>query len=135
MQVTVILAVALHVLTGVFWAGSTFTLARTDGVLAERLFKPQMGAAVVAIAAGIVLWYLLHRGDPGPMEYVLAFGAGSALLAAGVQGVSCGPAIRKLASADQAHALQLRKRMAMGQRIAAGLLAITVVCMAAARYV
>jgi hypothetical protein len=47
-------AIALHVLSGVFWAGSTFVLARSGGIGAERLAYPQ----VVAVLGGIVLWGL-----------------------------------------------------------------------------
>ena len=48
MQVTLILTLVLHVLSGVFWAGTTFALARTGGNDAKQLFGPQMGAATVA---------------------------------------------------------------------------------------
>ena len=77
MQTTLIVALALHVLSGVFWAGSTFVLARTGGDQADRLFRPQMGAAVVAIASGAVLWFLLHRGTPGIRVPVGPFSAGA----------------------------------------------------------
>jgi hypothetical protein len=50
------------------------------------------------------------------MEQTLALGALSAIAAAGVQGA-------------------MRKSPALSQRIAAGLLAITVVCMVTARYI
>ena len=55
MQVILLVTVALHVLTGVFWAGTTFALARTGAVSAASLFRPQMGAAAVAVIAGGVL--------------------------------------------------------------------------------
>src|SRR5215472_2154244 len=47
---------------------------------------------------------------------------------------ACGPALRRLASVG-ANDTRSQTRMALGQRIAAGLLALTVICMAAARYV
>src|SRR5262249_61245027 len=99
MQVTLIVTLVLHVLSGVFWAGSTFTLARTGGAGADKLFRPQMGAAVVAVLTGAALWHLVHAGRPGPTEYVLAAGALSAVAAAGVQGPWGGRAVRMLASA------------------------------------
>jgi hypothetical protein len=45
-----------------------------------------------------------------------------------------GPALRKLSVAGESEASRLRDRVATGQRVAAGLLAIAVTCMAAARY-
>ena len=117
MSIGVIILIALHVLTGVFWAGSTFTLARNGGVGSEALFRPQMGAAVVAVLTGAGMWHLLHAGNFALGEKVLAAGALAAIAAAGVQGA--------------VH----RKQPATAQRIAAGLLAVTVVCMVVSRYV
>jgi hypothetical protein len=133
MQVLLIVTLALHVLTGVFWAGTTFTLALTVGAHADRLFRPQMGAAVVVVLTGGLLWHLAHRGAFGTAEQLLAVGALCAIVAAGVQGMSTGPALRKRAIGGEAEQ-SLRARMATGQRVAAGLLTITVICMAAARY-
>ncbi len=117
MQILIIVLFAVHALAGVFWAGSTFVLARTGGEGAARLFGPQMGAATLVVLAGIGLWAILHRGPEGPMEKTLAVGAVCALVAAGVQG-----GLRKSSPV-------------LSQRIAAGLLGITVVCMVIARYV
>ena len=133
MQAILIVTLVLHVLSGVFWAGSTFALARTGGNLAERFFRPQMGAAAVAIVTGGVLGFLLHRGTPGIQEHLLAIGALSALLAAGVQG-SAARAVRELSAAGAGDPFRATSRVATSQRIAAALLAITVICMAAARY-
>jgi hypothetical protein len=116
MQILIIVLIALHVLAGVFWAGSTFAIARSGGSGADALFRPQMGAATVAVLAGMGLWALLHRASDGPMEHTLAVGAVCALAAVGFQG-----AMR-------------RKNPLAGQRIAAALLGITVICMAIARY-
>jgi len=132
MQTAVILALVLHVLSGVFWAGSTFVLARTGGDQADRLFRPQMGAAAVAVVTGAVLWFLLHRGTPGIQEHLLEIGALSALVAAGVQGLGA-RAVRAVSLAG-ADALTSTNRVVLSQRIAAALLAVTVICMAAARY-
>ena len=52
MQIALVIALSLHVLSSVFWAGSSFTLARTGGLGGEKLFRPQMGAALVAILTG-----------------------------------------------------------------------------------
>jgi hypothetical protein len=117
MQTLLIVLIGLHILAGVFWAGSTFAVVRAGGAGAEVLFRPQMGAAVITVLAGMGLWGILHRGGMGPMERTLALGALCAIAAAGVQGAT------------------RRKNPLKGQRIAAGLLAITVICMAIARFV
>lgn len=134
MQITLIVTQVLHVLSGVFWAGTTFALARMSSDQTTQMFRPQMGAAVVAVATGGLLWFLLHRGPPGPQEHVLALGAIFALVAASIQGITAG-ALRNRAASAEADLTRLRRRAAAGQRIAAGLLGITVACMAASRYV
>ena len=88
MQATLIVTLVLHVLSGVFWAGSTFVLARTGGHQADQFFRQQMGAATLAVLTGALLWFLLHRGPAGIAEHILGVGAVCALLAAGVQGAS-----------------------------------------------
>jgi hypothetical protein len=128
MSITLLVTFMLHVASGVFWAGSTFALAETGAASADKLFRPQMGAAVVAVITDGVLWLYLHLQEP-----VLALGVLAALLAAGVQGALCGPALRQLARADGNDVPQAR--VALGHRIAAGLLALIVLCMAAGRYV
>jgi heme A synthase len=134
MQTVLIIALSLHILASVFWAGTSFTLARTGGAGGEQLFRPQMGAAVIAVLTGGYLGHLVHGGSFGPAERVLAVGALAALVAAGVQGAIGGRAVRSLRSGatDPAAA---RSRIAIAQRIAAALLAVTAVCMGAARYV
>jgi hypothetical protein len=124
---------SLHILSAVFWAGTSFALARTGGIGGEQLFRPQMGAAVIAVLSGGYLWHLVHAGSFGTAEQILAVGALCALVAAGVQGALGGRAIRSLRNgkADEADA---RSRIATAQRIAAALLAVTAVCMGAARY-
>jgi hypothetical protein len=87
----------------------------------------------VAVITGGVLWHLLHPSGFSTTEQVLALGALTAVLAAGAQGALCGPALRRLARADGKDA-RSQPQMALGQRIAAALLALTVICMAAARY-
>jgi hypothetical protein len=117
MQTLLIVLIGLHILAGVFWAGSTFAVVRSGGAGAQALFRPQMGAATITVLAGMGLWGILHRGGMGPMEHTLSLGAVCAIAAAGVQGAT--------------H----RKNPLKGQRIAAGLLAVAVICMAIARYV
>src|SRR3981081_3472581 len=117
MQIVIIVLIGLHILGGVFWAGSTFAVVRSGGAGVEALFGPQMGAATITVLAGIGLWGILHRASVGPMEHTLALGALCSIAAAGVQGAT--------------H----RKSPLKGQRIAAGLLAVAVICMAIARFV
>jgi len=117
MHMVVIALIALHLVGGVFWAGSTFAIARSGGAGGQVLFGPQMGAATVTVLAGIGLWGILHRAGMGPMENTLTIGALAAVAAAGIQGAT------------------RRKNPLKGQRIAAVLLGITVICMAIARYV
>lgn len=133
MQIPLIIILSLHVLSSVFWAGSSFTLARTGGAGGEQLFGPQMGAAVVTMLTGAYLGHSVHAGMFGPAEQILTVGALAALLAVAVQGAIGGRAIRSLSSgtADEAGA---RSRIAAAQRIAAVLLAVTALCMGAARY-
>jgi hypothetical protein len=134
MQTLLLIVIGLHVLSGVFWAGSTFVLARTAGAGAERLAYPQAGAATLAVLAGMVLWGLTHRYGFGTTEQILALGAGCAIAAAGLQ-VFALPTVRQLRQAKEDGTSKFRTRIAIAQRMAAALLAITVLCMAVARYV
>jgi hypothetical protein len=133
MQFVYIVVLGLHVMAGVFWAGTTITLARDPAIRAERFFRPQMGSAGVVFLTGTLLWYFFHGAYFGSMEMVLALGIISAFAAAGVLGALVGSASRQLSAADGATEAHLRTRMAMGERIAAGLLVVTVLCMAVAR--
>jgi hypothetical protein len=134
MRTTLIVTLVLHVLSGVFWAGTTFALARTAGNQADLFFRPQMGAAAVAVTTGGLLWFLLHSGPLGMQGHILALGALCALVAVGVQGVMGGPALGKLSTLGKSEESRSRHRVATAQRVAAALLMITVTCMAAARY-
>lgn len=126
MQVLLIITIAVHVLSSVFWAGSTFVLARAGGQGASALFRPQMGAASASVLSGLLLWYLLHQGGFELVEKILATGAGAALLALLVQIVVVRPALRSA---------EASLRLAAGYRASAGLLVVTIICMAVSRYV
>jgi hypothetical protein len=130
MQVILVFTVALHVLSGIFWAGSTFVLARIAGAGAQQLARPQMGAAALAVLTGGILWTLVHGRSFGLQEQLLALGALCAIVAAGVQGASA--ARMRLAHASSAPAAG---SLILPHRVAAALLAVTVICMASARYV
>ncbi|AZN99239.1 hypothetical protein EJ066_20065 [Mesorhizobium sp. M9A.F.Ca.ET.002.03.1.2] len=133
MQYVYIIVLGLHVLAGVFWAGTTIAVARDPEIRIERFFRPQMGAAGMVFVTGILLWYFFHEGVFGSMEKVLALGIVTALIAAGVQGALVGSASRQLAGANAVMQTQLRAKMTRGERIAGGLLVVTVLCMAVAR--
>jgi hypothetical protein len=133
MQIVLIAAACLHVLSATAWAGFSFAMARTAAASVERLIRPQMGAAVVAVLSGGWFWSLSHEGVFGTPEEVLTLGAVAALLALVVQAATALPAARALARSPDAPAP--RRRAAAGQRIGAGLLGLTLLCMAAARFV
>lgn len=132
MQATLIAAVAAHVLFGVFWSGTTFALARTGGVSAVKLFRPQMGAAIIAMLSGGYLWKLTHAGVFELAEQTLAIGVLCAFAAAIVQAGLAGPALRKIRAVPLDDAAQ--RRIAIAYRISAALLAITLLAMASARF-
>lgn len=135
MQYALITVIVVHVLAATFWAGSTFALTRLGGEKAEQLFPAQMGAATLVVLTGAQLWGQLHRGAFNLPEQMLAVGVVATILAAGVQGALIGPARRRLSDASEQTRASLRGRMAIGNRIAAALLAITLATMAGARFV
>src|SRR5712671_2403672 len=126
MQIALIIALSLHILSSVFWAGTSFTMARNGGVGGEHLFRPQMGAAVVAVLTGGYLGHLVHAGAFGTAEKILAVGALAALVAAVIQGAVGGRAIRSLHS-GKADEVAARSQIATAQRAAAALLAVAAV--------
>ena len=134
MPILLIVAISLHLLASIFWAGTTFGLARSGGAGAAALFRPQMGAATLTVLAGAYLWSQLHTGAEGMPEHILGLGALCAIAAAGVQGAMVGPAVRGLKGGTMTEE-QARARFARAHRIATLLLAITAICMGAQRFV
>jgi hypothetical protein len=124
MQLSVATAMALHVLATVFWAGSSFVVARMEGVDARRLFASQAGSGTVAIATGAYLWRVFHPNIIGRAEQVLAIGIGAAGLALALQ----------VAAFLKLRAAGTTGRIATLHFPAAGLLAITAVSMAVFRF-
>jgi hypothetical protein len=61
-----------------------------------------------------LLWLLVHRGTWGTPRHILAIGAFSALVAAGFQGMTGGPAPRKVSVAGEPEASRLCHRVATG---------------------
>jgi hypothetical protein len=130
MQNLLIAAISFHVLAAIFWAGSTFVLARTGGKGATQLLRPQLGAAAVAFLSGGYLWHALHDGSFGTAEKVLGLGIGCAVIALLLQSLLAIGMRGKPGDGDAA-ALD---RSAATERAAAVLLVVTVICMAASRY-
>jgi hypothetical protein len=133
MPMSLMLILAVHVLSTLFWLLSSFIVAQAKGRGAERQYRPQMIAAVLAILSGAYLWHLLHEGGFGGVEAVLAMGAVCAVAAAGAQGMLVGGSLRRLRKGvlDEAAA---RRKITIGQRIAAGLLAVALLCMVGSRF-
>lgn len=129
MHLSIAIALSVHVLAGVFWAGSTFALARNGYAGADKLRIPQLMAAALVIGSGGYLWITLHQGQFGRMETSLSIGAASAVGALIVQISSGFIRAREVGGAG---------RSSIGVRlngISAGLLAVATVAMAAARLV
>lgn len=126
MQTLLIIAIAVHVLSSIFWAGSTFVLARSGGLGAEGLFRPQIGAASIAILSGLLLWHLLHGDSFERAEMILATGAAAALLAFLIQLTVVRPELRSVEPSP---------RVTIGYRLSAVLLVVTIISMAVSRYV
>jgi len=133
MQYALILAAALHVLTTAFWAGTTFALARTGGAAAERLFGPQVAAALLAFASGGYLGHTLHAHAFGRPEQVLMAAIAASAAALLLQAALVGRVLRTLrdGARDQARA---RAQAALAHRVAAVLLGLAAIGMASARY-
>lgn len=81
MPVAVIAALCIHVLVAVFWAGSTFSLARLAGLGGEKFVFPQLGAATLAILTGGYLFGAMHAGSFALAEKILVSGVACALAA------------------------------------------------------
>jgi hypothetical protein len=131
MQYIIAITSAIHVLTSVFWAGSTFTLARTGGT-GERLFGAQMVAAALVILTGGYLFKTLHEGASGPVEHMLGIGVISALFAFAVQVLIVGRSLRKLrANSSDAPA---QSRIVIANRVSGVLLAVAALSMGGSRF-
>jgi hypothetical protein len=119
-----IVALSLHVLAAIFWAGSTFVLARTAGLGLDRLRAPQLGAAFVAAASGAYLGHAGHGEALTRAQWVVLAGAALALVAAALQ----------VTAALRDHGPERLGFNVSVQRAAAGLLAAAALCMVLARY-
>ena len=159
----------IHILAGVFWAGSAFFLAgfliptiRETGPEGGRVMGHLVGrrrlpvfvgiAVLLTVLSGLIMYGRTAAATHGTWTGTapgIAYGIGglAAILGAIVgMGVS-GAAARRMAaigqraaeagrpsSEQQAEIQGLQRRMMLGARIAAGLIALAVVAMATARY-
>ncbi len=134
MNLAVALVLPLHMLAAVVWLGLAVVIAMNAGKGGEKAFRPQMVAAVVAFLSGGYLWHVYYGAQFGKPQAVLGLGVLCAIAAAGVQGMMVGRARRKLKTGVLTEAVA-RPQIARAHQIAAGLLVITVICMAVARQV
>jgi uncharacterized membrane protein len=160
-SVFIVLARAIHVMSGVIWAGGIFLMAivivpllarhggegagRWLGLAGRRTGLAVATSAPLAILSGTYLFATLHPHDQSAGGVVLKAGAAAALLSAAV-GVlvsrTAGRRLLQLTSAQQAkpspeaarEMAALRMRIAVSARVAAGLLGVTVLAMATYRY-
>lgn len=124
MPTAFVIVLSIHMLATTFWAGTSFTLARTNGIGIERIRAPQLIAALVAILSGGYLGQAAHSGALTRMLQVLMVGAACALLAGAIQVVA----------ALLARRARSQSTGIVAQRVAAGLLAVAAVSMVSARY-
>lgn len=130
MPIPLIITLGLHIAGALFWLLTSLVMGFGGNPAASKvMFRPQMVAATVAVFSGGGLWSMLHPGGFGRAEIVLAIGAVLAVAAAGVQGAMVGGSVRRLPDpvAEQ--------KILRGQRIAAGLLVVTLALMMLARHV
>ena len=85
MAALLMVLIVLHVVPAVFWAGSTFVLARDPMMGDISLRGAQAGAAGLVIVMGIVLMAIHYDIAPGAQEWTLGIGALCAIVAVGVQ--------------------------------------------------
>jgi uncharacterized membrane protein len=158
----IVLARAIHIFGGVFWAGSTFLLtwvifpigvqhaadgaARWIGTIARKAGPISGISALLTVLTGIYLMLVLHPEDRSASGMVLQTGAVAAVLSFFVGFLVGRPAGRKLlqlneqqtstpSAAELAERETLRKRAAISSTLTAILLAIAVLAMATFRYV
>lgn len=158
----ILLARAVHIFGGVFWAGSTFLLTwvifpigarhAADGAgrwvgMIGRKAGPISGiSALLTVLSGIYLMLVLHPGDRSASGMVLQAGAVAAVLSFFVGFFVGRPAGQKLlqlveqqsstpSSAELAQRASLQKRAAISSKLTAALLGLAVLAMALFRYV
>jgi uncharacterized membrane protein len=159
----------IHILAGVFWAGSAFFLAgfliptiretgaeggRVMGYLVARRRLPVfLGIAMLlTVLSGLIMYGRTAAATHGTWTGTapgIAYGVGGlaailgAVVGMGVSGAAAGRMAAigqrgaesgKPSPEQQAEIQRLQRRMLLGARTAAGLIAVAVVAMATARY-
>jgi uncharacterized membrane protein len=158
----IVLARAIHVMSGVTWAGTAFVLAMVIapvsvpkgadnpgpwlGIVARRAGALSGISAVLTVLSGVFLFAVLHPHDNSVSGLVLKSGATAALLSLAVGLLISRPAGLEVARLHAGHdgtalsqeAIQqlsrLRTRTVLSARVAAVLLAVAVLAMAVFRY-
>jgi uncharacterized membrane protein len=159
----IVIARALHIIGSVVWACFVIVIAAAivstprgeSAVDARRIRQSVVGrgarivapAAAISLVSGLYLFYAIHTGVHSLTEAVLGVGASTAVLSFFVGAIGSGPAERRLARLDQAKATgglietdahtvaKLDRRVVVTSRLTAGLLLISTLAMAIARYV
>jgi uncharacterized membrane protein len=154
----------IHILGGIFWVGAMILLAgfliptvratgREGGRFMQTLMQQQrlqfyLGlAAALTVLSGITMYARLAAATHGAWAgsrpgIAYGVGAAAAILAAAAGGGISGSAGRKMlaigtaapSAEQQAELGRLQGRMALGARVAAGLLVIAASAMAVGRY-
>jgi hypothetical protein len=96
----------------------------------SQLFRPGLGAATIAVLTGGYLGHLVMPVHFGTAEQILAVRRSRALILQAFKRAAC--AIETCVPGRPTS--WRRSRIATAQRVAAALLAVTAVCMGAARY-
>jgi len=139
MAVWSMILITLHAVPGVFWAGSTFAIARSPLTVSDRMLgRAQAVAAGVTILAGMILWGIRHAHAPGPKEWILTVGVLCAVAAIVIQHAIAWPAygrLSRMTDIQSAEATDERRSVVVGQRVSAALLVVTVIAMVTWRYV
>ena len=158
----IILARAVHVLSGVIWAGFAIIVGLAlVGVpagetphaarharrsMVNRGLRIVAPAAILTLLSGAYLFSALHRGGGAPGEIALLLGAVSAVLALIVGAIGNGLPERRLAKLDEtaartrlspemsAEVAALDRRVVFSARVTAALLIMSVLAMGVARY-
>lgn len=158
----ILLARAVHVLGGVFWAGSALLMSwvifpvgvrhapegagRWIGMIARKAGPLAGISALLTVLSGIYLMLTLHPHDRSPSGMVLQAGAVAAVLSFFVGFFIGRPAGQKLVQligqqsstpspSELAQGAGLRKRAALSSGLTATLLLLAVLSMAIFRYV
>ena len=132
MDILMIIVIALHAMSGVFWAGSTAAMANLGPLSAPnagRIFPGQMIAAGIVVLTGIILWAVWRGGALGTSEIILLVGIVCAIVAAGIQGAIVGRSRRNGTISAEA-----QPKVVTAYRITAGLLMLTVITMVTSRF-